>query len=104
MTPYYDSRSKIFNEEYAHNRVGKECAHCGLSFAHVHPKGSGLKDFIMPNKTKPNPETKKEKGASSFFFEAIKDDPQAIIEWCEREIEQYQSLIRLIKDNSLPKK
>ncbi len=31
------------------------------------------------------------------FYNALKDDPEAIIEWCEKEIEAYKELIELIK-------
>jgi len=35
--------------------------------------------------------------ASKNFFNALKDDPQSIIEWCENEIKEYKKLIKLIK-------
>lgn len=30
------------------------------------------------------------------FFEALKNDPQAILDWCDREIAEYQKLKELI--------
>jgi len=33
------------------------------------------------------------------IFEALKNDPQAIIDWCENEIKEYKKLIKLIKNN-----
>jgi hypothetical protein len=35
--------------------------------------------------------------AAENFFNALKDDPEAIIKWCEEEIEEYQKLIKMIK-------
>jgi len=32
-------------------------------------------------------------------FEALKNNPQEIIEWCENEIKEYKKLIKLIKNN-----
>lgn len=52
MTPFYDMRTKKFNHDYTH-KGGGECVHCGIGFAHFHPKGSRLKDFLPePAKTK----------------------------------------------------
>lgn len=31
------------------------------------------------------------------FFDNLKDDPQSILDWCDREIEEYQKLKKLIK-------
>jgi hypothetical protein len=31
------------------------------------------------------------------FYETIKDDPEKIIAWCDKEIEEYRNLIYLIK-------
>lgn len=36
--------------------------------------------------------------ASENFFESLKNDPDAIIEWCETEIREYKNLIKLIND------
>lgn len=35
--------------------------------------------------------------ASENMYKALKDDPKAIIAWCEEEIEQYKNLIKLVK-------
>jgi len=34
------------------------------------------------------------------MYESLKDDPQAIIEWCESEIKEYKKLIKLLKNNA----
>lgn len=31
------------------------------------------------------------------FYEKLKDDPEAIIKWCEEEIGAYKELIKFIK-------
>lgn len=31
------------------------------------------------------------------FFEALKNDPQAILDWCDSEIAEYQKLKELIE-------
>lgn len=33
---------------------------------------------------------------SNNWFEAFKDDPQAILDWCDAEIKEYQNLKKLI--------
>jgi len=33
------------------------------------------------------------------WYETLKDNPQEIIDWCKREIEAYQDLIKLIEEN-----
>ena len=38
------------------------------------------------------------KGAENFY-NAFKDDPQAIIDWCRKEIEAYEELIKIIEKN-----
>lgn len=58
MTPYYNSRTKTFNHEYTHKGTGG-CAHCGISFAHLHPAGSTLKEFESYSE-KPNSSTRQE--------------------------------------------
>ena len=40
--------------------------------------------------------TKKKRGSENLF-EALKNDPEAIIKWCEVEIREYQNLIKLVK-------
>ena len=32
-----------------------------------------------------------------YWYEALRDNPQEIIDWAEREIKEYQKLIKLIK-------
>lgn len=39
---------------------------------------------------------KKDREAKNFY-NALKDNPEAIIAWCEKEIAEYQALIALIK-------
>ena len=41
---------------------------------------------------------------SNNFFEALKTNPQEIIKWAEREIKEYQNLIKLIKKTTKIKK
>ena len=41
---------------------------------------------------------KNKKSAAHNFFESLKDDPEAIIEWCEDEIKEYKKLIKLMKE------
>ena len=36
------------------------------------------------------------------FYNALKDNPQEIIEWCEAEIEEYKKLIEIIQRNMAP--
>lgn len=36
------------------------------------------------------------------FFEALKDNPQEVIEWAEAEIKEYKKLIKLIKKSVKP--
>ncbi len=50
MQPYYDSRTQTFNLDYTHTKG--ECVYCDLSFAHVHPKGTGVKDFVQTQEIK----------------------------------------------------
>lgn len=35
--------------------------------------------------------------ASNNFYNALKDDPKAIVKWCKDEIKEYQKLIKLIE-------
>ena len=35
------------------------------------------------------------------FYNALKDDPDAIIKWCEEEIEAYEELIKLIRSKQV---
>ena len=39
----------------------------------------------------------KDKSKAENFAEAIKDNPQEIIEWAEREIAEYKKLIAILK-------
>ena len=41
----------------------------------------------------------KETGAN-HLYDMLKDDPEAIIVWCEREIKEYKKLIKLIKSKN----
>jgi hypothetical protein len=36
---------------------------------------------------------------SETFLKTLKDNPGEIIDWCNREIKEYQNLIKLIKKN-----
>ena len=42
---------------------------------------------------------KKINGASQNVYNALKDNPQEIIEWCEAEIAEYKKLIEIIQKN-----
>ena len=44
------------------------------------------------------------KSASKSIYNALKDDPRAVIDWCEEEIRAYMELIKLIKENEAGKK
>lgn len=46
---------------------------------------------------------KKSTSKAQNFFNAIKDDPEEIIAWAEREIAEYRKLIMLIKKASRKK-
>ena len=37
--------------------------------------------------------------AHKNFYNALKDDPKAILKWCDEEIEEYKKLKKLIKKN-----
>ena len=41
--------------------------------------------------------TKKPSKASVNVYNALRDNPEEIIKWCEQEILEYQNLIKLIK-------
>mgnify|MGYP006296100235 CR=1 FL=1 len=45
----------------------------------------------------------KEPSKANTFFEALKDNPEEIIEWAEAEIREYRKLIRLIKSKFMTK-
>ena len=38
------------------------------------------------------------------LFEEIKNDPDAIIKWCEAEIKTYKELIKLVKEKRSDKR
>ena len=40
--------------------------------------------------------------AHKNFYNALKDDPKAILKWCDDEIEEYKKLKKLIKKNDKP--
>ena len=42
-------------------------------------------------------DTTKEKQSAQELFDSLKNDPQAVILWAEREIKAYQELIKLLK-------
>jgi len=37
------------------------------------------------------------KSSADTFYNSLKGNPEAIIEWCKDEIREYQKLIKLIK-------
>jgi len=39
----------------------------------------------------------RDKSSVEEFADTIRDNPQEIIQWCEREIAEYQKLIRILK-------
>lgn len=43
-TIIFDNRTKTFNEEFVHTGRG-ECEYCFIHFPHIHPSGSGRKEF-----------------------------------------------------------
>lgn len=57
------------------------------------------KDYQYRQEIKKKFAKPEEKTQANNFFEAMKNDPKAIIEWYEEEIEAYQKLIKLIKSN-----
>ena len=40
--------------------------------------------------------------AHKNFYNALKNDPQAILKWCDEEIKAYQELKKLIKKHDKP--
>jgi hypothetical protein len=56
----------------------------------------------MPRCTYNEEEKEEEKKPSKAdnFFESFKNDPQAILEWCDNEIREYQKLKDLILGSS----
>jgi hypothetical protein len=45
----------------------------------------------------PNDDKEKTESEANNMFNALKDNPQAIIEWAESEIKEYKKLLKLIK-------
>ena len=41
------------------------------------------------------------KQSAENFYNSLKDDPEAIIKWCEEEIEAYKELIKLIQSKQV---
>lgn len=41
----------------------------------------------------------KKKSQANNLFNALKDNPKAVIEWAESEIREYKKLIKLIKSH-----
>jgi len=39
----------------------------------------------------------KQKSKAQSFADTIKDNPQEIIEWCHREIKEYEKLIKILE-------
>ena len=46
--------------------------------------------------------TKKTSEADNFY-NALKDDPEEILKWCESEIEAYKELVKLIEKGRIVK-
>ena len=47
--------------------------------------------------------TKKPSKASVNVYNALRDDPEEIIKWCESEIEAYRELMKLIEKGRIVK-